>query len=549
MIKISRPRCQNLPVYGWAITPTIESFAPPLAISALATTASQVINSSFGTFWIEGYCEGAPASTNDPYCIAIRFARHNDVVLVGASGNNFEPLQFPTSVAGFHAVGGVFSNRAIWDDRIDPLQNPSTWSGCPAPFGTPTNRDCGSNYTIFPSERQETVALAKSVKSLFYPGETWNFDPGCSDALGGGASNDGVGLCTGTSMSSPIVAGIAGLLRSINPLVAVGDPLVTVGPGIRNVLTSSTDRAAQGLGWDPKLGYGIVDADAAAQKMLGTVAGSTVANRLTPLFTLWSEGAQDSIAVASPQLAIALARYSNASATSRVDDGALTPSFATFPSEPEFSPPQPRAALYVLTTEQSPSYPGRLFPTPIPLFVAERTRPFPVGCTSGAGCNVENRDYVLLISTDEVENARAMGYNHRGRQGYIFPNCTPEPACIPAGSVRVLRRCNMANDDCAVFPEAQASLWLARGYAGAMFPGGNDVLGYAYPNIDSDGDGLIDGMEHVVGTNPFAADSNSDGITDGAQFPQTGISLSDPCGGASSCLRSSQTVFASGFEL
>jgi hypothetical protein len=148
----------------------------------------------------------------------------------------------------------------------------------------------------------------------------------------------------------------------------------------------------------------------------------------------------------------------------------------------------------------------------------------------------------------ELEAAVAGGYNHRGRQGYLYPVCSPEPACLPPGTVRVMRQCNPVIDDCAVFPESQLSLWLSRGYTQPMFSGGVTVLGYAYPNVDSDGDGLVDGLEHVIGSNPFAADSNGNGTIDGLEFPQAGVSFSDPCSGANTCLRRPQEVFADGFE-
>jgi hypothetical protein len=37
-------------------------------------------------------------------------------------------------------------------------------------------------------------------------------------------------------------------------------------------------------------------------------------------------------------------------------------------------------------------------------------------------------------------------------------------------------------------------------------------------------------MEYVIGTNPTKADSDGDGISDGIEFPMTGISQSYACG-------------------
>lgn len=47
------------------------------------------------------------------------------------------------------------------------------------------------------------------------------------------------------------------------------------------------------------------------------------------------------------------------------------------------------------------------------------------------------------------------------------------------------------------------------------------LLGYTFANIDSDEDGLIDGQEHILGTDPFDSDSDFDGYPDGDEFPLT----------------------------
>jgi len=55
-----------------------------------------------------------------------------------------------------------------------------------------------------------------------------------------------------------------------------------------------------------------------------------------------------------------------------------------------------------------------------------------------------------------------------------------------------------------------------------------ECLGYVFPNVDSDSDGIIDGMELILGTNPNNLDSDGDCIGDGVEYSLTGIPQSDP---------------------
>src|SRR6185436_18026572 len=106
----------------------------------------------------------------------------------------------------------------------------------------------------------------------------------------------------------------------------------------------------------------------------------------------------------------------------------------------------------------------------------------------------------------------------------LYPRCTPEPACIPAGTVKLYRRYNVGRDDFAVFPESQLPAMEAQGYTST----GNaaEILGYVYPNVDGDGDDLIDGFEGILGTNPLLSDTDCDGTSDGAEV--LGFPNSDP---------------------
>ncbi len=54
------------------------------------------------------------------------------------------------------------------------------------------------------------------------------------------------------------------------------------------------------------------------------------------------------------------------------------------------------------------------------------------------------------------------------------------------------------------------------------------LLGFVYLNQDSDGDGLIDGQERILGTNINNVDSDGDGINDSVEYPAAGVPVSDP---------------------
>jgi serine protease len=533
--------------------------APTNAITAWSTIGMQVLSLSFARpgIWPQQYCQ-APGNANDPWCLAIQNAADNDIAIVAASGNSLADIRFPAHDARSVAVGGLDAALAFWDD------SPGGTANCPFVNGVQSGAECGSNFTLTAGfRRQEVSTPARTVRSTIYRGAAWNTELGCGDAFGGGATNDGVGLCTGTSMSTPIMSGILGVLRSINPLVRVGDPESVPVFGVRDVVVESTDRAAAGLPWNAQVGYGRPDLAAAADRMLGRVRGQIVSNRATPLFTLYSpvtpgappaqQGASDFASLATPQSAVALLRYSAAPYTTASNPvnatvpPPVTPGYGALPGGAGAPVLTPRANAYVLTTEFSPG-PG--LPAPIPLFLLDRERRWPLGCAPGVGnCLQNNRDFMLAASVAHLEQAVADGYAYRGRQGYIYPRCANEPACIPPGAQHIRRQCNLVEDDCAVFLEPELAAYQAAGYTAAYPAGSDPVMGYAYPNVDTDGDGLVDGLEIVAGINPNDADSDDDGLPDGQEYPAAGVSQSDPCQGPNvTCLRVVDVLFANSFE-
>jgi hypothetical protein len=378
------------------------------------------------------------------------------------------------------------------------------------------------------------VAGARDVLSTFYTGGSWNEYIRCTDDSSDvGTPNNGVSICTGTSMAAPIVSGIFGILRSTNPLVTSGDPFLFFLNGLRNVVASTADRADLIPPWHAQLGFGKPDAAAAVRVVLGRVAGAVVRNRATPLFGLYGSGAKDHTYTTSPQKAVAFAI--NQSGNYSVSIGTEVPGYDEFPPAPGLpAPPPPKAVAYVMTTPNKPNF--RVVDL-VPLYQMDIVRNWPSGCAKGApGCNTDNRDFLLVTDVSDLEDLKALGYRYFGREGYVYQRCSPEPGCIPVGAERLWRKCKVADDDCAVFLDRDYDAYDDDGYTTIVPSGSNPVLGYAYPArkpdgtpMDSDGDHLIDGFEYVVGTNVGVPDTDGDGQSDEEEFPMVEVSTGDPC--------------------
>lgn len=536
-----------LPIKPESVGSIVSPTNPPVAFEEFARLGAQVVN----------YSGGAPhlcSGQYDSYCNAILFMAELDVVLVAASGNHLTDVQFPARHIDAVSVGGIDNSGAYWDQRPN---------GCPYENSI---KECGSNYNKTPAYltyKQELVATSKDVWSSLPVGKTWNPDIACGDSQGAfGTPSDGFGPCTGTSMSAPQVAGIFGLVRSVNPLMPAGNPFhptnnpynrTTPAPnpfgrdayGVRDVVVQTADRAQAGSGNDPKLGFGIPDADAAIRKVLGTVRGEQMQNRLTPLFSLYSPGATDYAAVATPQMAMSLAYFHTSQFRSVLQPGdsfvpgASIPGYPSFPNVYYDNEPakQPRASALVLTTHVSP-VPSS--PPVVPLYLMERR--------AGNGAP----DFILLSSNTAVQSAASAGYRYLGQQGYVYSYCAPSPTCkVPAGAQALHLKCNNMPgvQDCAVFLDSQAAQFTAKGYT-SLFPGTTgSQLGYAYPIADKDNDGLVDAVEGLIGTSTAHPDSDGDGKSDGAEYPLATAPVSDPCQGPSVvCPRPPWYVYEDQFE-
>lgn len=467
---------------------------------------------------------GAPdiACPNEPNryglsCTALAFAEERDVLLTASPGNDKADIEFPASDGRVMSIGGLEATGQFWDradegsgDRIgcpcDWANRPSGWDKLCAT--TPT-LECGSNYTKTPgSAQQDLVAPAKEVLSTFLRNGLWNEFLGCWDD----PNHAGVGydVCTGTSMSSPYGAGLAALLRSIDPLLTKSQ--------VREALINNANRADADIP-DPKFGYGVPDAAASARSFLGTVTGQVSNNRLTPLFSLQSFVAETHFYTTAPQMASAAIKDPEVFFTTT---GPEVSHYTFFPGARCVIGPCveiPKASVFIFTTD-NPPFPGA--PDLVPLYR--------MSFDDVWQDNSANRSFFYTTEAAGLERLRDVGYRFDGIEGYIYPRCTPEPSCIPPGAVRLYRLYNLDMDDYAIFPETELAEFQAAGYVGQS--GLNDWIGYVYLNEDTDGDDLVDGFERVLGTDLASIDSDCDGLSDGTEV--LGYPRSDPRDGTCS---------------
>lgn len=411
------------------------------AISGLVDRGVQVINMSFGS-------NGHTCANAKPVCDAITVAQGRDVLLVAAAGNyNKSAPDFPASVPGVLAVGGVQNSNPAqighWQPWFYNSSNASSAVGLDGVLGPA--RSIVS--TMAPSAAYNSSAWVKC-------GDTSGFDES-------GTFGDGYGSCTGTSMATPHVAGLGGILRSINPRLSA--------EGVKSIIRQSSNYAASVR--TPQLGYGLPHAYLAAQSALN---GAT--NRLTPLFAFYSAGRLDYFYTAAPQMA-------SAAIVGRLQPGVGTnpPGYTTvgsgitgYASYPGISPSAsrtPRAQAWIFTTPTNPKSAS----VPLaPLYRLSWKCGDP-GESPVCPQNPSHTDFVYTAEQEGVDMYSSWGYRLDGIEGYIYPKSLPKPA----GTVRLMRKYNPARDDHAIFPETELATMQSQGYTTNS---GSDWLGYVYPN-------------------------------------------------------------------
>lgn len=531
---------------------------------------------------------GNPSNPPMLSCAVIDAATDRDVTLVAASGNQrYSAIHFPASSAKVIGVGAIDDQRRLWDEGLAyTAAHPGTvipgTSLCP---GSGQGSECGSNY----GSGQDVVAPGAQVISTI----TSNYIPTGGDVPPCTSTTDPVsgralyGVCTGTSMATPYVSGLAGLVRSLNPLLKWQDT--------EAVIKASSTRTP---GYTQnQMGAGIPDAEAALKRTLGTVAGNVVFNRVTPLFSqlacrpgLDASANDDCTALpvqqrsdswlftSSPQTAVAAAKSelyyvpppsggspANLAGSSipvqYFPSSRLTPTLGKsvapayqFRNGVLASQFQPGASAYLFTGQRHPMLGaeapagGASYLVPL-LRMSSRCGNFrkhvyvvDQGDTPGTP---GTRGFFESRSSACSASETSSGYNADVVEGYIWraslPNGSGETK-PPPGTQALYRHYNAATDDWILVLESERGLEEAGGpLAGYSAPPagtyGEALLGFVYPNVDTDGDGLVDGFELTVGTDPDFADSDCDQLSDRDEFPLDALPISDPVSGPNCAVR------------
>ena len=393
-----------------------------------------------------------PPTNASPSCLQLRNLDKRQIMFVASAGNDRRELNFPASDPRVVAVGGlteeIINQQYYWNDHPDG-SNYLNFDGISNCFryhedtllgSTPNGQECGSNHSYLPDiqgnqyldHKTDVMTQARSVYSTFYQGKMWSpsFPNECSDEIDG-QTNDGYGLCTGTSMSAPQVSAMYQLMRSAHPLLPNGDASPNTLIGLRNVMNATTDKLNGQIGFDEYFGYGVPNARKALEVILGKSNGVQMKTRLTPMFDVVALDNSNNVYSAFPQTVTSFL-LSNAGYIPNTNV-ALVNEFTEFwyddntdnpdPNAIPIDLADPRAEFYVFTTNNNP-FSG--VKDMIPLRRMEKS-------VSG------NRNDTYAVSSAEIQSFHDNGYNYAGIEGYILPTCTPVPACEPFLATRLYR--------------------------------------------------------------------------------------------------------------
>lgn len=400
------------------------------------------------------------------------------------------------------------------------------------------------------------------------------------------------GPMTGTSMSAPHVTAAVGLMRSINPLLSTS--------GVRAGLSQRANQNVPGY-TQARMGAGLLNARHAVENAAGQIRGTYQRNRLAPVFSMYaaqnripSEAAPDELFVepvpihawiytTNPQLAVAASRGDIYWNPDQQQFGPTT--LAAYLHSHELVPTSLRTGVPISEfVYQLPSGAGKSFRTPATSFYVFTTPHSPLpgvnlqalyrlttDQTVEAGpplaCAGSQRKHLYTTDANEVV-ARAssphqcnasplqMRYQFESIEGYVYDRVGPQPA----GTQPLFRVFN--NDPAFNVAALVVAGQLLPGYTatGPATPSNPHFLGWVYRSFkinpqtqglstdDQDNDGLIDGLEGVLGLNEQTGDGDCDGVGDAAEYGFANLP-SDPMSPSAACVDARVTaVYSAGAQ-
>lgn len=401
-------------------------------------------------------------------CDTLKFAKLRDVLVVAASGNWWErsTAQFPANQDSNQEIGAailpvgayalVGSTPTRWTTKlIDPVNGQKSGS---APVGT--------NGVMAPGVGIVSTALTGALYSYLtaYQCRDDGLDPS-------GVQGDAFAHCTGTSMATPHVSALAGLLRAAYPRLSADQIKAKIQAS--GSLAAMSSRTAEE-------GWGMPDANKAVDAVLALNP-----KRLTPLFAMYSAVREDYFYTTVPQMAAAARQGSlrpmrenvliDANGRIVTGDGGQyaqpvgnqISGYGNYPGLPgAWADYIPKAEAWIFTTQINPLN-GSLKLMPL----------YRMSWKCGSGCaNPFHMDTTYTTDEAGIRAFADVGYRVDGIEGYIYPkDMSPQPP----GSVKLMRKYNPTRDDHAIFPETRLSAMAAIGYTQNS---GSDWLGYVYPN-------------------------------------------------------------------
>ncbi|MGH9553130.1 MAG: S8 family peptidase, partial [Terriglobales bacterium] len=423
----------------------------PNAINWAATSGAQAINLSLG-----GGDHHCPTNPYDAYCFALSSATLKEVVIAAAAGNSDRH-----SGGDGHALGTALDFPAIsqYTIAVGAIQSYSGVRGNLWTEETPNLDNYGSS-TGPGMETRGILAPGRDVLSTFYYGQVWNAAARCGSTTAQGTSKGpNYGVCTGTSMATPHITGIVGLLRTINPLLTRSQ--------ITSALLSSGDNATSP---NTTRGYGVPNVATAVNTVLATT------NRLTPLFSHYSSVAWDHFYTVAPQMARASIAYGllpyAVAPTTYAPYGTAIAEYPQFPQYQLIGYVAPRAQVWVFSTHVNP-FSGTVELLPIYRLSWKCGDPG----TSVCGSNPKHVSH--FYSTDLSEVLTYLGVDHysgNGMEGYVYPLSLSQPP----NTTLLMRAYNPSLDDYALFPQQEQANMASQGYTQAL-----TNLGYVYLNAGS----------------------------------------------------------------